>query len=362
MIAPTDADTLLICPVGAPLRVTRIADQDPAFLRFIEDNDLKPGQAIDVETRDTAADAVRLDWRNRRSITIGCYRRPYGVEAARRGVRLRRWAAAMALAMLAPARSAAAQTPPKPPREASRKFEILDNSFLVEESFNQDAGVVQNILSWTQSRDGIWTATFTQEWPLGSITHQFSYTLPFSHNAIATGVDDVLLNYRYQLFQESSTRPAVAPRVSIVLPTGRVADDHGSGAVGLQVNVAASKQLGNLYVHANGGWTWLPGVKLNRGAGHPTTSLTSPHIAASAVWRVTPMFNLMMEAVFDLAEGIDEGAVFRTHVTTWSPGFRRGWNFGERQVVVGAALPITRSAGVSEVSALLYFSYELHLR
>src|SRR3954464_13225247 len=41
-ITPRDLDTLLTCPLETPLRVTRIADQDPAFLRFIEDNDLKP--------------------------------------------------------------------------------------------------------------------------------------------------------------------------------------------------------------------------------------------------------------------------------------------------------------------------------
>src|SRR5438093_5838321 len=29
-------DNLLTCPMGTPLTVTRIADQDPAFLRFIE--------------------------------------------------------------------------------------------------------------------------------------------------------------------------------------------------------------------------------------------------------------------------------------------------------------------------------------
>ena len=64
-------DSLLTCPVGTPLRVTRIADQDPAFLRFIESNGLKPGQPIEVETRDTAADSVRLRGQNRASITIG---------------------------------------------------------------------------------------------------------------------------------------------------------------------------------------------------------------------------------------------------------------------------------------------------
>ena len=70
-ITPRHLDSLLTCPVGTSLRVTRIADQDPAFLRFIESNGLKPGQAIEVETRDTAADSVRLRGTNRPSITIG---------------------------------------------------------------------------------------------------------------------------------------------------------------------------------------------------------------------------------------------------------------------------------------------------
>ena len=63
-------DNLMTCPVGIPLRVTRIADQDPAFLRFIESNDLKPGQPVEVETRDAAADSVLLRGKERR-ITIG---------------------------------------------------------------------------------------------------------------------------------------------------------------------------------------------------------------------------------------------------------------------------------------------------
>jgi DtxR family Mn-dependent transcriptional regulator len=70
-IARRDLDTLLTCPVDTPLRITRIADQDPAFLRFIEHNGLKPGQAVEVETRDAAADSVRLRGRDRKTITIG---------------------------------------------------------------------------------------------------------------------------------------------------------------------------------------------------------------------------------------------------------------------------------------------------
>jgi DtxR family Mn-dependent transcriptional regulator len=63
-------DSLLTCPLKTRLRVTRIADQDPAFLRFIESNDLKPGEPVEVESRDAAADAVMLR-RKDGPLTIG---------------------------------------------------------------------------------------------------------------------------------------------------------------------------------------------------------------------------------------------------------------------------------------------------
>jgi DtxR family Mn-dependent transcriptional regulator len=66
-----DLDSLLTCPIGTRLRVTRIVDQDPAFLRFVEQNQLKPGQTIHVESRDTASDAVRIGSDERPSVTIG---------------------------------------------------------------------------------------------------------------------------------------------------------------------------------------------------------------------------------------------------------------------------------------------------
>src|SRR5262249_14815160 len=70
-LARRDLDKLAPMPISTPLRVTRIADQDPAFLRFIESNDLKPGQPVEVETRDAAADSVRLRGKDRKTITIG---------------------------------------------------------------------------------------------------------------------------------------------------------------------------------------------------------------------------------------------------------------------------------------------------
>ena len=63
-------DSLLTCPLRTPLRVTRITDQDPAFLRFIESSNLKPGEPVEVEARDAAADSVLLR-RKDRHLTIG---------------------------------------------------------------------------------------------------------------------------------------------------------------------------------------------------------------------------------------------------------------------------------------------------
>ena len=64
------------------------------------------------------------------------------------------------------------------PARASRPFEILDNSFLVEEAFNQEAGVFQNIVTAARA-DASWELGFTQEWPVGTQRHQLSYTAPF---------------------------------------------------------------------------------------------------------------------------------------------------------------------------------------
>jgi DtxR family Mn-dependent transcriptional regulator len=63
--------TLLTCPVGAPVVMIRVTDQDAEFLRFLESSDLKPGQRVRVEVRDSAADQVVVRGKNDRQITIG---------------------------------------------------------------------------------------------------------------------------------------------------------------------------------------------------------------------------------------------------------------------------------------------------
>jgi len=241
---------------------------------------------------------------------------------------------ALVLAACGAARESGAQ----PSADLSKtKWEIVDNSFLVEESFNQEAGVFQNIFTWTRSRDGAWAASFTQEWPAPSLSHQFSYTIPFSSGITGAVLNDVFLNYRYQLFTETDARPAVSPRLSVIVPTG--SEGLRDGTVGMQVNIPVSKQFGDLYLHANGGFTWLPDME------------RTPHVAAGAIVRLTSMFHLVMETAIAFGES-----------ATVSPGFRRGWNIGDHQLVIGAAAPLTAADGRSTFALLTYFSYELPFR
>jgi hypothetical protein len=120
---------------------------------------------------------------------------------------------------------------------------IEDNSFLVEEAYNQDAGVVQEISGLSIDKTNkSYEYDFTQEWPVGSIRHQLSYTIPLLHTKLprSTRVGDVLLNYRYQLVGDGDAALAVSPRFSLALPTGDWKNDAGRGAVGYEAFLPAS--------------------------------------------------------------------------------------------------------------------------
>ncbi|MGH7752011.1 MAG: hypothetical protein ACREN5_04280, partial [Gemmatimonadales bacterium] len=113
---------------------------------------------------------------------------------------------------------------------------IQDNSFLIEEAYNQEAGVIQHISLFTRARgSGDWGYAFTQEWPLGGQRHQLSYTLLLERASGATGLGDAFLNYRYQLIGDGQQRVAAAPRVSILVPSGDETRGLGTGGWGVDV-------------------------------------------------------------------------------------------------------------------------------
>jgi hypothetical protein len=246
-----------------------------------------------------------------------------------------------------------ARQPPTAKANSSRPFSIVDNSFLVEEAFNQEPKVVQNIFGWMRQQ-GNWQFSFTQEWPVPGKSHQLSYTIPVNSLDGSRGFGDVLLNYRHQVLEEGPGRPAFAPRLSVVLPVGT--SDVGGGVGGLQVNLPFSKQQSDFYFHWNAGFTWSPSTA------HP--DLFSPALAGSAIYRLDDMCNLMLESVLSFVDG--EVAPDRTKRVRWftlSPGIRGGWNVGPgKQIVVGAAIPVSWTEGKTYGGIFGYFSYELPFR
>lgn len=263
---------------------------------------------------------------------------------------LRFAAVAAALAAAAPLRAQGDTTATEP---------IQDNSFLVEEAYNQDPGVVQHISNFVRDRGGDWTYTLTQEWPLWGIKHQFSYTLPLAHAAGETGIGDIFINYRYQLVGDADAVVAVSPRLSVILPTGDAAKGFGGGGVGLQGAVPLSWVVvkDRLVAHSNAGVTWTPRAKDAIGNRAATTSV---YLAQSAVWLVRPMFNLFVEGLWTRDESVSgPHAATAGNSATISPGVRFGWNLpGGLQVVPGVAVPIGVGPSRDERSLFLYLSFE----
>jgi DtxR family Mn-dependent transcriptional regulator len=329
-------ETLLTCALNEEVRVSRVSDQDREFLHFIERHDLKPGAVVQVTERDPAADSVRV--KGSREFTIG----------ARAASKVLVQAIAALVAVMWMASAAWAQSGAS--TNGNEPFRITDNSFLVEEAFNQEAGIFQNIFNAARS-DGSWAETFTQEWPVVSQKHQLSYTLAWGSEGGDAEFGDTLINYRYQAMLEGPGRPAFSPRVSVILPTAT----GGGDAAGLQFNLPFSKQTGDVYWHWNAGLTWLPSA----GHGDEEHSLESPFLAGSAVVRLLPMLHAMLETVLLFDEQANIGNP-RERSFTLSPGVRGGWDIGDQQLVIGAAVPFTWAGDREhDTAAFVYASYEL---
>jgi DtxR family transcriptional regulator, Mn-dependent transcriptional regulator len=365
-IRPRELHSLVECPLNTPVAIRQVADQQAEFLRFAERTDLTPGQAIEVEARDAASDSVRVRGSNGREMTIG-------MRAASK--LLVEVLPVILCAVLAVTTSALAQdsvpsvsTQVAPavaaPTDRNRPFEIVDNSFLVEEAFNQEPGIFQNIFGVLRTRTHEWAATFTQEWPVTSVRHQLSYALVIDADGGSAHFGDIAVNYRYQL-RGAESGMAITPRVSLLLrPDGDAGLDFG--AAGLQFNLPASKQVGDFFFHGNAGLTLYPSVESSVFPGpvalqaSKSVALLDPFVAASVIFRTRPMFNLMLEGVLESAEAIvARGETDRTQSFTLSPGARFGWNIGAQQLVFGVALPITREDSETTTSAFAYASWEL---
>ncbi len=248
-------------------------------------------------------------------------------------------------------------------KQEKKEGPIQDNSFLVEEAYNQEAGVVQHISTFSRNQDTKdWIYTFTQEWPVGGLAHQLSFTLPWQR--LGGSLDgkqafgDVALNYRYQLLGDGEAKVAMSPRLSLLLPTGDEKTGNGRGATGVQVMLPVSWVLSeSLVAHTNLGATHTARAKNLAGDRAATSDMV---FGQSLIWLANPRFNVMCEFVFNRSEVVagPNRSLLQTS-TFLSPGIRWAYNFPSGlQIVPGIAVPIGVGVSRGEKAIFLYLSFE----
>jgi hypothetical protein len=233
---------------------------------------------------------------------------------------------------------------------------IQDNSFFVEEAYNQEPGVVQHIINvpvFFTSGDKEVSFVFTQEWPVFSQTHQFSYTIPYTFTGDENAFEDIRLNYRLQALMEGERTPAFAPRFSLVTPSGDADKGFGHDRLGYEINLPFSKIVSDrVTLNFNAGGSLFPDVN--------DRDLWNYNLGGSAIYAVTRTFNLMLEAIAVWEEDVDPAKnVDRTVTALVSPGARYAFNCpNDLQIVVGAAAPIGLTSDSPDWGLFFYLSFE----
>jgi DtxR family Mn-dependent transcriptional regulator len=70
-VPSTAGDSLLTCPTGVPLRVSRVTDQRAEFLQLLERHSLKPGTLVSIDSRDELAGMVLVHPDGQEPIQLG---------------------------------------------------------------------------------------------------------------------------------------------------------------------------------------------------------------------------------------------------------------------------------------------------
>ncbi len=213
---------------------------------------------------------------------------------------------------------------------------IEDNSFVMEEAYNQEENVYQfiNFFQYEKTSKS-WNYSFTNEIPVRGQTHQFSYTIPVDRASDSTTahLGNISLNYRYQLY--SSENLSVAPRISYIAPTN-TPDEQG-----VQFNLSISYKINSVFVsHYNLGLTHLP--RLDE---------TSINYGISGVYLFSELTNFLVEVTGMTSNGETSLLV--------SPGVRHAINLDSGwQIVPGLGFPVGVGAAKGEYGIIAYLSFE----
>ena len=244
---------------------------------------------------------------------------------------------------------------------------LVDNSFLLEEAYNQEPRVVQHIVTFAHAARGRgWELAFEQEWPVSSMRHQLSFGIGLAHTRSRIGLraSDLEMNYRYQLLgMAEDARVLLAPRLSLVLPTGTVREGTGRGGTGFSAGMPLSIVLApRVTTHTNVGVTYFP--KLDAGDGLDAHGLDAA-VGQSVIWFARPTLHLMLESLWTREETRVtplDGRRLESAEESFllSPGIRKAFNLRSgAQLVPGIAFPIEMTGELSKKPGVfVYLSFE----
>ncbi|MEO8148663.1 MAG: transporter [Bacteroidia bacterium] len=239
---------------------------------------------------------------------------------------------------------------------------IEDNSFFIEEAYNQEAHVVQHIFNFIFDKkpEKALLSTFTQEWPVGGQKNQLSYTIPYTYieKNNTKGIGDIFLNYRYQVYDNETS--AFAPRLSLLIPTGNAKNGLGNDQFALQTNLPFSMRVSNEFAfHLNAGITTFFINPKSSG------DITDQHVlqfnaGASVICLVSKHFNFFLEALYynDLSKSEVTGSKYSSQYYLLNPGVRFAIDINKLQIVPGLSFPIYRGDSGEYSATFFYLSFE----
>lgn len=239
---------------------------------------------------------------------------------------------------------------------------IEDNSFLLEEAFNQDWGAYQFIQKYqTFEASKTYQYSFENEIPITDKKHQFSYEIPYQraqdieHGAIG----DITLNYRWQPLNRDGFM--LADRFGLIFPTGRVEKGSGAGVYGFEFMQAATMTVSDDFMaHWNFGFSILPHAKTDSTSKRRT--LTSITTGASFVYLMKDDFNIMLEGLLESGQGLaEDGTKVNETSFTINPGLRYALDlvWKDMQIVPGISFPVELLNAPTEHGVFVYLSFEL---
>jgi hypothetical protein len=243
-----------------------------------------------------------------------------------------------------------------------------DNSFLLDEAFTQEKGIMQFITTIYNDnlRSKNFAYTFSHEIPL-THRHQVSYSLRynFMKAQARNGWGDTNIGYTYRLSGKEAWI-MIVPQLTIILPTGDPSRGLGYGGLGGRLNLTLTKRLSRKLVsHYNVAHTIIHNAdRYDDVSGEYVKvfekTLHDQDLAGSIIWYPARKINIMLEYISSFRSQIAaDGAISKVQESVLNPGFRLALDLKTLQIVPGLSVPIAFTDDYQhQTGVLIYVSIE----